>query len=271
MNDGVILAADSAATFVNTDGSQHVYNNANKITNLVKGLPIGAISWGAGGIGMDAMPTLMKDLRVRLSGDDPGRQEWRLDRSTYTMEQVALRVKEFFFDERYAKSAAGAADLGIIVAGYSAGASMAEEYAIEMNAQGCQPPRLLRPMGISGTSWAGQPEALNRLFHGFSPRIAQVLEEKLGVPHDQISDALGVFSREMAWPSVVSAMPFQDAIDLAEFMVDLTIKFCHFGPGAPVVGGPIEIAAISRHEGFKWIRRKHYFRPELNPEVHGHV
>lgn len=26
------------------------------------------------------------------------------------------------------------------------------------------------------------------------------------------------------------------------------------------------MAAISKHEGFKWIRRKHYFRHELNRE-----
>ena len=59
-------------------------------------------------------------------------------------------------------------------------------------------------------------------------------------------------------------MPIQDAIDLAEFLVELTIKWSRFTPGPPTVGGPIEIAAITRHEGFKWIRRKQYYSPELN-------
>ena len=31
------------------------------------------------------------------------------------------------------------------------------------------------------------------------------------------------------------------------------------------VSGPIDVAAISKHDGFVWIERKHYFRPELNP------
>jgi hypothetical protein len=29
------------------------------------------------------------------------------------------------------------------------------------------------------------------------------------------------------------------------------IIYLHFTPGAPSVGGPIEIAAITKHEGFK--------------------
>ena len=59
-------------------------------------------------------------------------------------------------------------------------------------------------------------------------------------------------------------MPIQDAIDLAEFLVDLTTRYVRFKPGLPTVGGPIEIAAITKHEGFKWIQRKHYFSTKLN-------
>lgn len=31
------------------------------------------------------------------------------------------------------------------------------------------------------------------------------------------------------------------------------------------VGGPVDVAVISKGDGFVWIDRKHYFRPELNP------
>ncbi len=60
-------------------------------------------------------------------------------------------------------------------------------------------------------------------------------------------------------------MPIQDAIDLAEFLVDLTTKFIRFCDGAQTVGGPIEIATITKHEDFKWIKRKHFFPRELQP------
>ncbi len=31
------------------------------------------------------------------------------------------------------------------------------------------------------------------------------------------------------------------------------------------VGGPIDVAVISKADGFIWIKRKHYFDPALNP------
>jgi hypothetical protein len=30
------------------------------------------------------------------------------------------------------------------------------------------------------------------------------------------------------------------------------------------VGGPIDVAVISKGDGFIWIKRKHYFKPEFN-------
>jgi hypothetical protein len=67
-------------------------------------------------------------------------------------------------------------------------------------------------------------------------------------------------------PLITEGMPLQDAIELAEFLVDTTIKYQRFSFDEKMVGGPIEIAAISKYEGFKWIKRKHYYSQELNPE-----
>ncbi|CAN5397067.1 hypothetical protein BH11ARM2_BH11ARM2_10810 [soil metagenome] len=41
--------------------------------------------------------------------------------------------------------------------------------------------------------------------------------------------------------------------------------YYRFRPGDNTVGGPIEVAAITKHEGFKWIRRKLYYEREMNP------
>lgn len=73
VNDGFVLAADSATT-LSADGVDgktqllNIYNNANKIFNLHKGLPIGAMTWGRGSIGPSSISTLTKDLRVRFAG-----------------------------------------------------------------------------------------------------------------------------------------------------------------------------------------------------------
>jgi hypothetical protein len=95
--------------------------------------------------------------------------------------------------------------------------------------------------------------------------LPEVLSTNLGVPTAQMPAVMQVIDAALNTPLWIPPMPIQDAIDLAEFLVDLTIKWKRFTPGAPTVGGPIEIAAITKHEGFKWIRRKHYYSRDLNP------
>ena len=106
INDGLVLAADSASTVFGLIPSGqlqviNVYNNADKVFNLRKGLPIGAITWGSGSIGQASVSTIIKDLRHRLTGDDPGFPSWKLDKHKYTVEEAAHHLKEFVFDDLY--------------------------------------------------------------------------------------------------------------------------------------------------------------------------
>src|SRR5260370_28682230 len=74
------MASDSATTFYTSDGKPgQIYEHANKMVNLVKGLPIGVMTSGSGGIGNASIATLLKDLRQRLAGDDETNTDWRLD------------------------------------------------------------------------------------------------------------------------------------------------------------------------------------------------
>ena len=94
----------------------------------------------------------------------------------------------------------------------------------------------------------------------------------LGVPQDQLGPAMGVIRQALLANFVIPSMPIRDVIDLAEFLVNTTAGFFRFLPrtltqGGPFVGGAVEIAAITKHENFKWVKRKHYYPRELNPEV----
>ena len=61
---------------------------------------------------------------------------------------------------------------------------------------------------------------------------------------------------EFQTPLVNTSMPVQDAIDLAEFLVDMTKRYVAFLPGADTVGGETDIATVTKYEGFRWIRRQ---------------
>ena len=57
----------------------------------------------------------------------------------------------------------------------------------------------------------------------------------------------------------------EDMADMAESIVSLTSLMKRVSPEEETVGGPVDVAVISKGDGFIWMKRKHYFEPELNP------
>ena len=65
---------------------------------------------------------------------------------------------------------------------------------------------------------------------------------------------------------IVSFLPKSDLAAMAESLVNLTSFKRKVSPDAETVGGPIDVAVISKGDGFIWIKRKHYFKSDLNPQ-----
>jgi len=66
--------------------------------------------------------------------------------------------------------------------------------------------------------------------------------------------------------SVVSMLPKDELAAMAEALVNLTSFKHKVSMQTETVGGPIDVAVISKGDGFIWIKRKHYFKQELNPQ-----
>ncbi len=64
---------------------------------------------------------------------------------------------------------------------------------------------------------------------------------------------------------MVLFMPKQELANMAESLINLTSLKRRVSAERETVGGPVDVAVISKDEGFVWIKRKHYFSPELNP------
>ena len=63
----------------------------------------------------------------------------------------------------------------------------------------------------------------------------------------------------------VSVLQKDDIAAMAESLVNLTsFRRKVASTEEETVGGPIDVAVISKGDGFIWINRKHYFKPELN-------
>lgn len=281
VHDGLVMAADSASTLLVSSASgiagvANVYDNANKIFNLYKGLPIGCIAFGAGSIGNASIGTLMKDLRAQLS-DKKKTEELNFNPMNYTMEGIAGILGRFLEQECIKLQSQNPANLamtnlGIFLGGYSSTESLSESWSVEVQNGVVKPAVRLREKDATGITWGGLGEVIQRIVMGFSPGLFEVLSEVASVGQSpasmqQVAPQLQqLLVARLQAQMVFSPMPIQDAIDLGRFLVHAAIMYSRFTPGPQGVGGPIEIAAITKHEHFKWISRKHYYDKNLNQE-----
>ena len=76
----------------------------------------------------------------------------------------------------------------------------------------------------------------------------------------------GIIRKESVDPLIrtIATMGKEDIADLAENLIYMTSMKRHVTPYAESVGGPIDVAVISKGDGFIWIKRKHYFDAGLN-------
>lgn len=265
VNDGIVLASDSAASVwargpdQKTIGVVNVYNHADKVFNLCKEFPIGAITWGSGSIGNSSISTLLKDFRRQVTPT--------LDQDAYTIEEVTGLFADFVYSQNYVpafKDWEQKPDLGFMVGGYSAKKDYAEEWKFDIIGGTITGPYKVRGENETGMTWNGESEAITRLYFGHGAGLPTILSNA-GIDKPKLEEIMQLINQHLAVPFVVAPMPIQDAIDIAAFFVNLTVEFSRFKPGAPTVGGPVDIASITKHEGFKWVRRKHYYQSNLNP------
>ena len=65
---------------------------------------------------------------------------------------------------------------------------------------------------------------------------------------------------------IVHMLPKDELAAMAESLISLTSFKRRVSMDEETVGGPIDVAVISKGDGFIWIKRKHYFDRELNQQ-----
>lgn len=251
INDGIILATDSSSTIFgkNEDGIDevhHTYFTADKLFNLKKESPIGVMTWGEGSINNKSISILIKDFRKESD-----------DKEFVSVMNAAHDFKKFLEEKITADET-----MGFLLAGYS-NEGIQEIILINVDEGNVDYPVELNKDNPLAVFWFGDTNFITRYLLGFDERLSIILKNN-DISDEVIEDILSDCKDDLQLPLGVPAMPIQDAIELVRFLALISVNSSRFVPGAQVIGGPIDIAVITKHEGFKWISRKHYYNQNLN-------
>ena len=110
-------------------------------------------------------------------------------------------------------------------------------------------------------AWVG------KLMDGLSnlePALAQVTQTVIEDCDRHLSE-LSEMNFQNDVLGTVSILPKDELAAMAESLVNLTSFKRRVTMAPESVGGPIDVAVVSRGDGLVWIKRKHYFTPEMNP------
>jgi 20S proteasome alpha/beta subunit len=114
-----------------------------------------------------------------------------------------------------------------------------------------------------GVNWIGQGDVLARIVLGYDKRIGnlplfQQAYKDLG--EIAVNQQLTGLEYIIQW----GTMTLQDAIDFCKLAIETTSAIQRFSDGVvndpgdmPGVGGPIDVAVITPHNGFVWVHKKY--------------
>jgi hypothetical protein len=131
-----------------------------------------------------------------------------------------------------------------------------------------------------------QSEMVSSFMEGIDPAFEDEIEEQLTSLIDKVGTVVDVSYKEKLdkiridffdyfeeFKRKIYVDPIMDIVDslqktelaeMAESLVNLTSFKRHVSKESETVGGPIDVAVITKGDGFIWIKRKHYFDINLN-------
>ncbi len=268
VSEGLVLAADSAATLTGRvmgpdgiveEGVLQTFYNAKKLLQIGSDLPIGVLTWGQAFIGPRTVESLVREWEYNKGWQSIESFQKTHSDKQYSVENCARELLEHLttahqeeFGDKPKEQQPG---LGVIVAGYSEQGFFPEiwRFVVPSDEDIANQRPSINGKPNFGASWFGITEPLKRLHFGRDDGAIQIISEKFNISPDEIRSALQPLEYQIPF----AQMPLQDAIEYANYMLNVVIGRFRFvvGVGVELCGGQIDIAAITQRE-FNWISRK---------------
>src|ERR1700732_1682562 len=141
------------------------------------------------------MYTVKNDLRRLFSGAEAKHPDWALDPATYTLRDVAIRLRSFLFEEKV-KAYSGSVWTRVRICGYSAGRPLAEVWEVLLLGPESPAPTQVQGEQEFGIRWDGEYEELRRLIFGLGTKFEEAAV-KSGLSRELAADLRGKLAPEL--------------------------------------------------------------------------
>lgn len=256
--EGIVLAADSRVTLsrkFQSDGEAQIisstFDNATKLLRVNGQDYVGAVTFGLGAIGSQQFRTahsFIPEFEAELANKDTSR---------LNVQEFAKRLSSFYMDrwkDAQMSDPWPGPPMVFLVGGYDEGKPYGQVFEIVI-------PHTPEPIEKQaetdfGMTWGGQREFADRLLQGFDSEVLMAIREKLKLTDQQLKEIEAHLKQRFSARIPYQFLPLQDCVDLAIFLIQATIKLQTWTVDVRGVGGAVDVATITRTEGFQAIQQK---------------
>jgi len=269
--EGIVLAADSRVTLqAQQKGGPLLpvnYDNATKLLTFSEPHSnVGAVTYGVAVIGQRTARTAhsyIPEFEVFLRDELEKECKKDLDEAIkekkplLEVEDFARRLSAFYLGrwKKVMPEEWKGPGMVFIVGGYDPGAAYGKVFLLEIPGKPNPEPRNPGENEF-GMTWGGQLQVASRLIHGFDPEAIEIIRQTLEIDQSRLDQVRTALMRRLEFPIPYDALPLQDCIDLAIFLIRATMIAQDLAIGVRGVGGPIDVAVTTRTEGLRYIQRK---------------
>lgn len=255
--EGIVLAADSRVTLeAQRKDSPPIpvnYDNATKLlsfSNRREPNPhryVGAVTYGQAVIGLRTAHSFVPEFEQTVLEN----------KDRLKIEEYSSEISKFFI-ERWQETVKGeyqGPNMTFIVGGYDEGEAYGRVFRFEIPGEPKPRPETTLESGF-GMTWGGQLEVASRLVHGFDPALVNIVVKKLNLSEEQGKELHHELITNLQYPIPYQVLPLQDCVDLAIFLIRTTMSAQQLAIAVRGVGGPIDVATITRTKGLNYVQQK---------------
>jgi len=257
--EGIVLAADSRVTITaqrpgpgnSTLLLPVTYDTATKLLKVAGQNYVAAVTFGLGALGGTEPRTAhsyLPEFEEELVEAKAGRLK---------VQEFAERLGDFYGRQYTSLMPVGSpgGDMVFLVGGFDEKAAYGRVFEVKVPSN---PAPIEQSPGSAefGPTIGGQTDIIIRMLQGYDQKTITLAKNHLKLTDPQAESLRDHLHSNLGLPVPFQFLPLQDCVDLAIFLIRATITMQRWIVDIRGVGGAIDVATITRTDGFRAVQQK---------------